>query len=636
MKKTILALVFLMFFVSSAFGAEIRANNDPLDTDCSDGVCWLQSALDLAEANGQDDVIKIRQGTYDVGDILVNPSQGFYYSSNQGYSLTLKGGYDATFQNQTLDPENTILDGGDLYGVLHLRQDNGGDVYVEGLTIQNSNWWNLSGFNVATHAPAPGEVASITIYKNIIKNNKIGGLFVGANDFLGGVGELQTGTITIRENSIYNNPDLAVKAMTFSNNGTAGDISLIDNTITDNIRLSGWPVNTVEISGGSAAGNIIAQGNYIAGNSNPGYYGGGLNVEIDPGTGTAGAIYLENNTIVGNDGRDGGGLYIDAPASHTAGISGAEVYLINNIIAGNTARNYGGAIQLPASNNLLLGDEGARYLINNTITENDGNGFQNCDGALLGRRADSVYHLYNNIIWGNAETSSDYDVYFQGVAASGTLDIYNNDCSYLYQDGSGTVNTGGNLDVDPVFVGSSNCHLTENSPCIDTGTNAAPALPPKDRDGRSRIIDGDGDQIAVADMGAYEFTPVSLVCIPDSTVIPRGGTLGVGVTVTNETGEVQTVGFATNITLPNGNIYPPSGYLFGPLFPIVLNPHQSKSGHISHNIPNGAPLGTYTYHGYVGKPGEGIIDVDQFDFEVTAGLTAGGEDWETMVDQSFK
>jgi hypothetical protein len=488
MKKTILAVVFLMFFVSSAFGAEIRANNNHLDIDCS-----------------QDDVIKIRQGTYTVGNITVNPSQGFYYSSNQGYSLTLKGGYDATFQNQTLDPQNTILDGGDQYAVLHIVQDNGGDVYVEGLTIQNSNWWNLSGFNVATHAPAPGEVASITIYKNIIQNNKVGGLYVAANDFNGGVGELQTGTITIRENTIYNNSDTGVKAYTFSNNGIASDISLIDNTITDNSRPSGvWLVNTVEIDGGSAAENIIVQGNYIAGNSNPGYQAGGLKVEIDPGTGTAGSIYVKNNTIVENAANDAGGLHIEAPASGTAGISGAEVYLINNIIANNTATNQGGAIRLLASNSNLLGDEGARYLINNTITGNDGDKFQ-CDGALLGRRADSVYHLYNNIIWDNAETSSDYDVYFLGAAASGTLNIYNNDYSYLYEDGSGTVNIGGNLNANPVFAGAGDYHLTLGSPCIDTGINAAPALPAKDKDGKPRKIDGDGNHTKVVDMGAYEY-----------------------------------------------------------------------------------------------------------------------------------
>lgn len=357
---------------------------------------------------------------------------------------------------------------------------------------------------VNTEGPAPGEVASITIYKNIIKNNKIGGLYVAANDFNGGLGELQTGTITISENTIYNNPTYAVNVSTFSNDGIASDISLIDNTITDNIRLSGWPVNTVEIYGGSAAGNIKVQGNYIARNSNPGGFGGGLKVEINPGTGTAGAIYLENNTIVGNDANDGGGLYVEAEASHTAGISGAEVYLINNIIADNTATNQGGAIRIIASNSNYLGDEGARYLINNTITGNDGDKFQS-DGALLGRRADSVYHLYNNIIWGNAGTSSDYDVYFHNAAASGTLNIYNNDYSYLYQDGSGTVNTGGNLNANPVFAGGGDYHLTLGSPCIDTGINAAPALPAKDKDGKPRIIDGDGNHTKVVDMGAYEY-----------------------------------------------------------------------------------------------------------------------------------
>jgi hypothetical protein len=126
----------------------------------------------------------------------------------------------------------------------------------------------------------------------------------------------------------------------------------------------------------------------------------------------------------------------------------------------------------------------------------------------------------------------------------------------------------------------------------------------------------------------------SVSLTPDFTVIPRGGTLGVGVTVTNETDEVQLVGFATNVTLPNGDIFPPFGYLFGPV-PVNLNPFESKYGHLSHTIPIYAPLGTYTYHGYVGKVGVGVINADNFDFEVTAGVAAGSEDWETMVDRDF-
>ena len=127
----------------------------------------------------------------------------------------------------------------------------------------------------------------------------------------------------------------------------------------------------------------------------------------------------------------------------------------------------------------------------------------------------------------------------------------------------------------------------------------------------------------------------SVSLTPDSAVVSRGGILGVGVTVTNETDEVQMVGFATNVTLLNGDIFPAFGYLFGPV-PVNLNPFGSKSGHLSHTIPGNAPLGTYTYHGYVGKAGVGIINADNFDFEVTAGPAApGGEDWETTADRDF-
>ena len=48
-------------------------------------------------------------------------------------------------------------------------------------------------------------------------------------------------------------------------------------------------------------------------------------------------------------------------------------------------------------------------------------------------------------------------------------------------------------------------HLQAQSPCIDKGTNYAPELPDKDKDGKPRVIDGNGDGEAIVDMGAYEF-----------------------------------------------------------------------------------------------------------------------------------
>jgi hypothetical protein len=100
---------------------------------------------------------------------------------------------------------------------------------------------------------------------------------------------------------------------------------------------------------------------------------------------------------------------------------------------------------------------------------------------------------------------------------------------------------------------------------------------------------------------------------PNETVIPRGGTLVIQITVRTNADSVGTVLFATKATTPHGT---KTGYLMGPLEVYFSNPHQSKSGYKSHTIPGNAPLGTYTYHGYLGKYGTGIFHECQFDFEV--------------------
>lgn len=112
------------------------------------------------------------------------------------------------------------------------------------------------------------------------------------------------------------------------------------------------------------------------------------------------------------------------------------------------------------------------------------------------------------------------------------------------------------------------------------------------------------------------FRPVECNLVPDATSIPRGGTLGFQGTGTNYTGNTGSVLFATKVTLPNGNWYPSSGYLFGPLS-FSLGPYQSKSKHLSQAIPSNAPTGPYTYHGYVGNYGAGIYDECTFNFTVT-------------------
>jgi hypothetical protein len=117
----------------------------------------------------------------------------------------------------------------------------------------------------------------------------------------------------------------------------------------------------------------------------------------------------------------------------------------------------------------------------------------------------------------------------------------------------------------------------------------------------------------------WETVPnVTISLEPDALEVPRGGVLGYTMTARNNTPVPQEVSYWTNITLPGGGTYPPSGFLMGP-FTGTLAAGQEITVHISHDVPSNAPTLTYTYNAFAG-PYPNVWHEGHFDFSVVPAL----------------
>ena len=149
------------------------------------------------------------------------------------------------------------------------------------------------------------------------------------------------------------------------------------------------------------------------------------------------------------------------------------------------------------TNNIITGGKTGIYNVGSspTITNNIISGYYSC--IHNSNSSDST--ITNNIIIGGIIGIDNY-------SSSPTIG-YNDVWGYSVYDYRGCSAGPGDISADPLFVNSSsgNYHLEDDSPCIDAGTNDAPALPDTDFDGNPRIIDGDNNGLAIVDMGAFEY-----------------------------------------------------------------------------------------------------------------------------------
>jgi hypothetical protein len=527
MKRIFLLLVVSFFlFPGGAVNAAVFNVSNPAE---------FQAALNQAASNQEDDTIQVAAGTYN----LTNP---LWYSPGptENYRLTIQGeGADVT-----------ILNGGGGESGQILLLDNRS---IEGGTDENAHQTIRGLAFTGGSASEGGGVAIYTHHGNITVENC---LFAGNFANFGGGAFLWTdyGTITLAGNTFNQN------SANYDNGGafiaTYGAVFITNNNFSQNTSQSSESGGgagaciygeTVTLSnnfflqntntGGEAGGAFIwvlgdqadatptlaLTNNSFANNSAYGS-GGGLYVYVEQGASSNPPVTnLTGNSFSGNSisGGYGGGLYLFAEGSATfnrndfvnnanidssgsgggAYVYGGTLTLTNNIFSDNTAGGAAGGVHIKLWTEMNF--------INNTIVNNQAN--QNGGGIylqpdLISSRA----NIYNNILWGNTATTGG-DYYALDGNLSLTINYFNNDVGSYYslcedsESCSTTINSGNNISSDPQL--SADLHLTQGSPCIDAGNNAAvPIGIITDYDGKPRIWDGNRDGIPVVDMGAYEVT----------------------------------------------------------------------------------------------------------------------------------
>lgn len=412
-----------------------------------------------------------------------------------GIDVTLRGGYQISGTVWISDSNETVINGGSADRTVFIHNSNSS---LENLTLVGG---------AADASACWGDAVwitdgSVTIRSSTIKDNSGDCIGIEVNHDFG------PGHLTLESSTIQNMRNSAIHVWGEFASAEIDDVTFLNNKATSIFGV-------VDIDFGSSA--KISNSRFISNTSNS--IGGGVAVK------DGASAVIENSQFFSNTalGEGGGGAAVvqaslrisesafvgnSAPSQQSGGIhvaSDSTVSIVDSQIRGNTASLHGAAASiapratLHITNTLLAENSTASgtanvfaisgdvTMINSTMSQNNPQGAQAVlvwSGHFTG---------VNNILWNNALNLQ--------------ADPPCSDCfTVTYTDIEGGWPGIGNQNADPQFVGTGDFRLAASSPAIDAGANDV--SPGHDLDRKLRPQDGNGDGIAIADMGAYEFQPV--------------------------------------------------------------------------------------------------------------------------------
>ena len=582
-------LAGLLASMTLAAAVTAQTNTLYVDTDATgtnDGSSWTNAFTDfqdaLAIATGSNE-IWIAEGTYKPG---TSRDDSFTITGDQD-GLKIYGGFQSGdgFSDRDPSAHPVVLSGdigvsGDVsdnsYHVLVFDGGNGlgTDVsanvtratVLSGVTVTGGTAFTNPGGGSYCDGEGTGNECSpvlerVTFIGNSASRNNGGAIFNNGSN--GGISSPSISNATFRDNSAEFGGAIAnfgtkggtsspqITDVTFVDNSASWDGGAIANFASDGGNSSPLITNSMfEDNGARFAGGAIDNDSFDDGVVNPqinntsfvrnsASFGGAINSGARRGISSpqiTNAVFRDNSagqrggaihnvssfsgisnpkitgvSFNGNSSLDGGAIY-------NWGNGGtSSPWITNSTFTGNSAADGGGAIFNAGSTNIRV--------TNNTLT---GNSAETSGGGIY--NVGSTFEITNTVLWANTASKLGNEIYNQG---SGTTLILSHTLiegglsGISENNGSSTIDDGGNLDADPQFADPSDpdgpdnifataddgLRLTSGSPALDAGTNDALDTDENgtrdiitDITGGPRVVDNDADSgtPAVVDLGAYE------------------------------------------------------------------------------------------------------------------------------------